>query len=102
MGFPTPPPLKIKPSRCNTDTVEIKDPTLAWIVIGICVAFWLVLLCGLIALTVLLLGTWIAKLSHPGIIIGVAYAVAVWYAVAIGWRIGNAIIFVALRDSKQI
>lgn len=98
MPFPTPPPLKEKPLAPSLPPYQRPaNPNGVWLIIGFSVLFWIVFL-GLIALLlVLLFRPWIQQLKEPGILYGVLIALILWSGISLGWRIGSAIVIVAMR-----
>lgn len=102
MAFPSPPPLKDKPQAPSVPVQQRPaNPNGVWLIIGISVAFWIVLLGSLTSLAVFLFRFQISQLKEPRILYGVLVALVLWSGISLGWRIGSAIVIVAMRKKSD-
>lgn len=103
MAFPTPPPLRDKPpAPILPADLKPKRPDRAMQIIGISIAFWVVLLSSIVSIVLFLLRSWIATFSMPRLFVAVVLIVTVWLGLAIGWRLGVLIIFNAMHSKDPV
>ncbi len=98
MTFPSPPPLKPKPSfPAPTAALKIKHPSYASLIVGISIVFWVIVLLIPVSVVLYFISPWLSSLPGAWLIKVVVLGIASWIGFSIGWRVGNAIIIVAFR-----
>ena len=101
MRFPTPPPLKPKPAApALPPQLRPARPQRAMFVIGVSVALWMLFALFVAGLILWLIGPLYSRFASPAIVIVTVLLLFLWIGFNVGWRMGNFIIFEALKTGK--